>query len=249
MDVIPVIDLMGGLAVHAVRGERKSYLPARSVLAASADPVELALAMQAETGAPAVYAADLDAIVEGRGNRDVLRAMARALPCELWVDAGVTGAAGPDGALDALRVLEAGAARVIAGTESLASLDALEAIGREAGWDKVIVSLDVKGGRTLSKARELAGAPPLESLDRLAATGCPAFILLTLDGVGAGKGPDWPLLEPARKRLTGAALYAGGGTRDMDDVRRATAMGLDGVLVGTALHRGLITAATLGREI
>ena len=33
MRVIPVIDLMGGVAVHAVRGERERYRPVRSLIA------------------------------------------------------------------------------------------------------------------------------------------------------------------------------------------------------------------------
>ena len=46
MRIVPVLDLKGGVAVHAVRGERQSYAPVRSVLSPSADPVALARAFQ-----------------------------------------------------------------------------------------------------------------------------------------------------------------------------------------------------------
>ncbi len=239
MHVIPVVDLLHGQAVHAVRGERDRYQPVQSVLAQGADPLDLAVALRAETDSPAVYVADLDAILEGNGNWDVLRNLARELPGELWVDAGISEAQG------ALRVLETGAAQVVAGTESLETLGSLEGIGNTAGWDRVLVSLDVLHGVVLSKAPELRGKAPVEGLEVLAALGCARFILLTLDGVGTGRGPDWPLLETARRMLPRAMVIAGGGARGMDDVRRAAGLGLGGVLVGTALHRGWITAKDL----
>ena len=39
MRVIPVIDLKGGTAVHAVRGERERYRPLQSRIAEGSDPV------------------------------------------------------------------------------------------------------------------------------------------------------------------------------------------------------------------
>ena len=67
MRIVPVLDLKGGLAVHAVRGQRDAYAPVRSTLAASADPVELARAFRTKLGCDACYVADLDAIT-GRGD-------------------------------------------------------------------------------------------------------------------------------------------------------------------------------------
>ncbi len=239
MHVLPVVDVLGGLAVHAVRGERSNYQPVRSVLTQGADPLILGLALQRATDSPAVYLADLDAILDDKGNWDTLRSLAKHLPCELWVDAGISDAHG------ALQVLETGAAQVVAGTESLKSLESLRIIGEAAGWNRVLVSLDVLHGTVLSKTPELSGKPPLDCLEILAGMGCDRFILLTLDGVGAAKGPDWSLLEPARKRLPQATLIAGGGARGMEDVRQCAGLGLHGILVGTALHNGWITAGDL----
>ena len=50
MRVIPVIDLKGGAAVHAVRGERERYRPLDSTLAAGSDPVEVARAVRDALG-------------------------------------------------------------------------------------------------------------------------------------------------------------------------------------------------------
>ncbi|MCS7095879.1 MAG: HisA/HisF-related TIM barrel protein, partial [Nitrososphaerota archaeon] len=64
MKIIPVIDVLGGLAVHAVKGERRRYRPVKSVLCSSADPLEVAEAFK-ELGFREVYLADLDAIMGG----------------------------------------------------------------------------------------------------------------------------------------------------------------------------------------
>lgn len=237
--VIPVVDLRGGVAVQAVRGERERYRPVASVLAPGAEPVAIAAALRTETCCEAMYIADLDAILGGRGHGDTLRSLSRVLACELWVDAGVSDPAG------ALQVLANGAGQVVVGTECLERLEDLAAIGDAVSPDKVLVSLDVLRGTVLSKAPGLAGEPPLVGLERLAGLGLGRFILLTLDGVGTGGGPDWALLEPARQRFPQATLIAGGGARGMEDVRHAATLGLNGVLVATALHRGWISAKDL----
>ena len=68
MRVIPVIDLKGGVAVHAVRGERERYRPVRSRIAAGSDPVELTRAVRDRFGLDEVYVADLDAIAGAPGH-------------------------------------------------------------------------------------------------------------------------------------------------------------------------------------
>ena len=62
MRVIPVIDLKGGVAVHAVRGDRERYRPLRSGIAEGSDPVEVTRAVRERFGLDELYVADLDAI-------------------------------------------------------------------------------------------------------------------------------------------------------------------------------------------
>ena len=77
MRVIPVIDLKGGVAVHAVRGDRERYRPLRSRIAEGSDPVQLTRAVRERFGLDELYVADLDAIAGGPGNPDVVAALAR----------------------------------------------------------------------------------------------------------------------------------------------------------------------------
>ncbi len=67
MRIIPVIDLMNGLVVQAIRGERDQYGPVHSILVPDAKPLSVAQALQDETCCNEFYIADLDAIL-GRGS-------------------------------------------------------------------------------------------------------------------------------------------------------------------------------------
>jgi len=83
---------------------------------------------------------------------------------------------------------------------------------------------------------------PLDALEIVAGQGWLNFILLTLDHVGTGSGPDWELLETARHRFPQLTFFAGGGIHIPEDIDRLISLNIDGVLVATALHRGWITA-------
>ena len=77
MQVIPVLDLLDGHAVRAVRGERSRYRPIQSSLCATSDPVAIARALVAATGARTLYVADLGATI-GDGAPDPERTLAAA---------------------------------------------------------------------------------------------------------------------------------------------------------------------------
>jgi phosphoribosylformimino-5-aminoimidazole carboxamide ribotide isomerase len=86
--VIPVIDILNGVAVHAVRGRRSEYQPLKSILCTSADPLDVASAFKA-AGFSELYVADLDAIMGGKPNFSVLKQIADTTGLRLMVDAGV----------------------------------------------------------------------------------------------------------------------------------------------------------------
>src|SRR3712207_6368377 len=99
MQIIPVLDLARGVAVHARAGERGRYEPVRSALApgADGDPVTLLRAYREGLGVAACYVADLDAIQGGAVQRELLRELATletGFAGSLLVDAGTNRPAG-----------------------------------------------------------------------------------------------------------------------------------------------------------
>jgi phosphoribosylformimino-5-aminoimidazole carboxamide ribotide isomerase len=239
MRIIPVIDLMKGQVVQAVRGERTSYQPVQSVLASDAQPLTVARALQDATGCDELYIADLDAIMGGQPQWSVVREIADRVRAKLSVDAAITDTA------KALEAIEAGAERVIIGSETLQDLDASRALRSELPAERLIFSVDIVKGLVRSVCSALHDADPLAALDLMAREGWLQFIILTLDLVGTGGGPDWSLMKKARSRFPELFLIAGGGVRTPQDLQQLASMNVSGVLIATSLHRGWITPQDL----
>jgi phosphoribosylformimino-5-aminoimidazole carboxamide ribotide isomerase len=236
MRVVPVIDLKDGTAVHAVRGERERYRPVSSVIGGDdGDALALARGFRAELELDELYVADLDAIGGGSGHTALLAALARET--RVMVDAGVSGPAA------ARALLDLGAHRIIVGTETLPGAAALERLLAELPAGAVILSIDLREGALLSPDPELAGLPALDAMRRLPRVR--EAIVLDLARVGSGAGPDVALIAALHAAFPDLALLAGGGTRDLEDLRALERAGAAGALVATALHRGVIGAREL----
>jgi phosphoribosylformimino-5-aminoimidazole carboxamide ribotide isomerase len=235
MRVIPVIDLKGGVAVHAVRGERERYRAVRGVL--GGDPLALARAFRSELGLDELYIADLDAIGGDGGHNSTIGALARET--RVMVDAGVSE---PE---RARALLDLGAHRVIVGTETLTGPDALGRLLAELPDGAVVLSVDLRDGRALSPHPQLAGVPALDAVARLRRAALREAIVLDLARVGSGAGPDSALIAEIHAAFPDLELLAGGGVRDIEDLRALHAAGAAGALVATALHSGLIGAREL----
>ena len=144
MQIVPVIDLKGGIVVHARRGQRADYAPLLSPLVDGCEPVAVARALCAAANATTLYVADLDAI--GGAPADVETLSALSAVAELWVDAGAITRE------RALTLAAAGVTRNVVGTESLGSgaVDDMDAPPR-------VLSVDLRDGRLISPRPDLAG--------------------------------------------------------------------------------------------
>jgi phosphoribosylformimino-5-aminoimidazole carboxamide ribotide isomerase len=233
MRVVPVIDLKDGTAVHAVRGERERYRPVRSVIAGEeGDPLALARAFRSQLGLDELYVADLDAISGGAPHHSALLA-ALTREARVMVDAGVSETA------RARALLDLGAHRVIVGTETLSGSAALDGLLADV-HGAVILSVDLREGRALSPDPQLAELPALDAVARLHRAGLREAIVLDLARVGSGAGPDVALIAEIHVAFPDLELLAGGGVRDVEDLRALDAAGAAGALVATALHSGVI---------
>jgi phosphoribosylformimino-5-aminoimidazole carboxamide ribotide isomerase len=239
LHIIPVLDLMDGQVVQGFRGERENYRPIQSVLTSATDPLHVAAALQAETKCRAFYIADLNAIQKQGDHHAIIRKLAGQLDADLWVDAGAKQSRG------AQKVLETGASQVIIGSETLDHLAALHHIQELVRPERLLFSLDIAGGKVLSDTPDLTGQRPLAALRTLVAAGLSRFIILTLDRVGTGTGPDYRLLQGARQAFPHLFVVAGGGVRTPDDLQQLATTGVNGVLIASALHRGWITRQDL----
>ncbi|WP_258359393.1 HisA/HisF-related TIM barrel protein [Moorella sulfitireducens] len=255
--LIPVIDMKDGLVVHALRGERENYKPIKSVLTSSAELDMVIEAFVRKFGLREFYLADLDAIAGDGHTRDGqtgnLNILARIIQrnreitgymgrISFMVDAGAGDVVGVE------QVLKAGADQVVIGTETLISLSHLEAIIKRYSSRHIIVSLDSREGRIISATPELADLTPPQALRQLRGLGVKKFILLELNRVGTGAGPDRRLIRECIAALvtpdyqsSNSFLLVGGGVSGFNDLQWLANAGIDGALVATALHNGSLT--------
>ena len=229
MQLIPVIDLMQGQVVRAVRGNRQAYQPIVSALCASSEPLTVAQTLCAHCATRELYVADLDALLGGSAQIAVLRGLLRGLPdLVLWLDAGFASA----GAADALRTeIGAGTERVVPvfGSESLASRAELERCFAGPGAaDAAVLSLDRRDGQRLDAAG-CWEAPQLWPK---------RVIVMTLERVGSDAGPDLDTLAGVQRKSPSTFIVGAGGIRNAGDLARAHAAGAGAWLVASALHDG-----------
>jgi phosphoribosylformimino-5-aminoimidazole carboxamide ribotide isomerase len=237
MKIIPVLDVLGGVTVHAVRGRRKEYKPLKSVLCKSIEPIDVALALKA-LGFCNLYLADLDAITGRQPNFSLFKRIGDVPLVELMVDAGVTSLQRAE------EVLESNVSKLIVGTETLESksfvAEALDSFGSE----KIVVSLDLMGNHVLSRFELDTLSESISFLRELERQGVSQIIILDLQKVGSSEGINTSFLKEVLENVE-AEVFVGGGVRDVTDLLELNDLGVSGVLVATALHSGRISPESL----
>jgi phosphoribosylformimino-5-aminoimidazole carboxamide ribotide isomerase len=240
LKVIPVIDVLNGIVVHAVKGIRKEYRPLQSVLTKSIEPLEIAMTFK-NIGFTDLYVADLNAIIHCSTNFNILKRISGATDIKLMVDAGVTSIE------RAQKLLASGVSKLIIGTETLQKksfvLDAVRLFGSE----RVVVSLDLKGNKILVKLGFDGCNDPFCLLKQFKAMGVSRVIVLDLLRVGSGEGVNFDFLKKVIAEV-GIDVYVGGGVRDIKDLVELKNLGVAGALVATGLHTGNISVEQLAQK-
>jgi HisA/HisF family protein len=233
MRIVPVLDLKGGIVVHARRGQRAEYAPLRSALVDGCDPVDVARALCAVCRTRTLYVADLDALAGAPVDVATLAELSEI--AEPWVDAGAITAE------RAAALARAGAARNVVGTESLEPGAPDDPFPAAAAGTPRVLSVDLRGGRLISPRPELAGRGPAAAAPLAAVLGVSEILVIDLALVGSGLGPPLQAVAELAHALPGVAIYAGGGVRGDEDLRALESAGAAGALVATALHEGRVT--------
>jgi phosphoribosylformimino-5-aminoimidazole carboxamide ribotide isomerase len=219
--VIPAIDLRRGRAVRLLRGD-----PERETRYAE-DPVEVATRFQ-EEGARRLHVIDLDAALDDGENRDAVRDICQAVAVPVQVGGGVRSLA------DIESVLEHGAARAILGTA--AALDpSFVASAVEEHAERIVVAVDVRGGRTMVKGWTEEGPPLEEVVALLNDAGCPRYLATAIARDGTLDGPDLRLYKRFLT-LTDRPVIASGGVRTADDIWELRDVGCEAAVTGKALY-------------
>ena len=232
MIVIPAIDIRHGRAVRLLRGDPNDetvYAP---------DPAALAVRFQDE-GARRLHVVDLDAALETGDNREEIEAICRNTQVPVQVGGGIRD-------LDRIgEVIAMGAKRVILGTRAALEPDfVMRAVEEYA--EKVVVAVDVRGGKVMVRGWQEEGPALEEALKSLDDAGTPRYLVTSIARDGTLEGPDLRLYQQVLK-LTKTPVIASGGVRAADDVWALRDAGCEAVVTGKALYEKTLKISQVTR--
>ncbi|WP_456369976.1 HisA/HisF family protein [Geoglobus sp.] len=221
MDIYFAMDVMNGKVVAGIGGKRDEYREI-SELSRVVGTSNLSGVVQ-EVRPENIYIADLDRI-EGRG--DNLEEISRVC--------GMVKRAIVDAGFRKWDELERFPFTPVLGTETF-DITRLE----DGDW---VVSVDIKGELLDRSGRFSSFAEVVEYLNSFRLAG---VLVLPIHSVGT-MSFDFSIVELALE-ISDHDILTGGGMRSVEDLYRAKDLGVRGVLISTAVHRGNIGVEVLRR--
>jgi phosphoribosylformimino-5-aminoimidazole carboxamide ribotide isomerase len=240
MKIIPVIDILDGIVVHAKGGQRNYYQPIKSPLFSSFRPLEVINKLE-KLEFSTIYIADLDSIMTKSINFKLFDQFQSKANIELIVDIGVTKKA------EILYLFKRNIKKVIIGTETLSSIDFLKNSIKNFGNDRVILSLDLVNKKIINKINLKNDWKPIAFLKSLENFGLSQVIILDLDRVGSERGIDINFIKKILAEVK-MKVFIGGGIRNISDLILLDQLGVHGALIGTALYSKKITVSDLKKN-
>lgn len=221
--LIPSIDLQDGQVVQLQQGER--------LVVASDD---LDGWMKRFERFPLIQVIDLDA-AKGRGsNRELVRRITAARPCQVGGGIRTPG--------DAAALVADGATAVIVGSALFSGggprADQAEAFAREVGVDRLIAAVDARNSRVAIDGWQTTTSIDVASAMRALEPHAGAFLATLIEGEGMLGGIDLAAIQSLRD-ATSRRLIAAGGIRSHEEVAALDAMNVDAV-VGMAIYTGVM---------
>lgn len=230
MIIIPAVDMKDGKAVRLKQGK------ADQQTIYNADPVDAARRWF-DAKAKRIHIVDLDGAFDGvPKNKPFTLAILKALAHSVEIEIG-------GGLRDASTIdeyLAAGAARCVIGTKVLEDRAFLASIAIKYPG-KIIVGLDAKGGKVVTKGwvsqSELLATDVIKSLSDLPLG---EVIYTDIETDGMLQGPNLKQLGDMKK-ASPFPLIASGGVTTVENIKACKALGCFGAIVGKALYDGKIT--------
>ncbi len=226
-EIIPAVDVLGGRVVRLHRGDYDQ------VTVYGDDPAAQAAQFMAD-GAARVHVVDLAGARDGTHAVDLWRSLAAA-GVEFQVGGGIRT---PETAATAIG---AGAGRVVVGTAAIWEPEVLAEIAATVGPERVVVAVDVRGGKATGAGWRDEGRDLATVLSQVVDAGVPRVLVTGIARDGTMAGPDTDLLEATVSIAPQLAVIASGGVGTMEDIVDVANRSVEGVIVGRALYEGAFT--------
>ncbi len=232
MILYPAIDIRDGHAVRLVEGDydRETIF--------DADPLDAAMRF-ADSGVHVIHVVDLDGAKAGHPvNLEMVRRIADAVPFPIQVGGGLRDA---DCVANVLRV---GVEHVVIGTAAMRDPEFLDAMLKEHGPERIVVSVDARNGKvSLAGWTQTSDVEAADAVADLAARGVQSFLFTPIEVDGTLSGPGFEQLAKVAAATDASVIYSGGvGTLDdLVRLRAEAAPNVEGVIVGRALYEKRFT--------
>ncbi len=234
MELLARINILDGRSVRLRRGDLTEAIPLDN------DPVARAQSWALQ-GADKIHVVDLDAAAHGDYRN---RALIDQLIAEAGVPVQVAGGIRSD--VEATRLIEAGAWRVVMGTAAIENQNMVWELCRSYP-ERISVSLDVRGDEEIATRgwTENSGRYLEEVLVEMSSAGVAAFLVAEAGRDALVEPPDLSILKVAL-RTVDQPVIASGGVRNLDDLRNLLALKvgdrtLGGLIVGREVTHGRFT--------
>jgi len=230
--IIPVIDVLNSMAVHAIKGERSRYKPLDSVLFDTHNPIKIIKSLKS-MGFSKIYVADLDAILKKTPNFDLFKQFGSIPSVDIMLDPGIRKKD------DIYKYFQFNFFKLIIGLETIKNLKTITKILKIVQKNSVLVSIDMFQEKIKAENKDLNNSDPREIVMKLEKLGISEIILLDLFRVGQKMGGVPELFKNINKKFEGN-VYIGGGVRNLNDIKEYKKLGFSGILIGTALYDGSV---------
>ena len=221
IQIIPAIEIKNGLTLEAVKWGKGEYKEVEIEVAHSSNPLDIIRAY-ADIGFSEIFISDLDGILEDNPDYELLKQISFKTDIKIMADIGIWT---PE---DVLRLSKI---KPVISSETFTSLNFLELP------NEFVLAINTKDDVFLSGMNiEL-----VEFLDLIRGSSkIREVMILDLSRIEGSSGPNIKLCGYVSDELPGVTTIYGGGVRSMKDVKKLYDLGINKVLVESALSSGEI---------
>ena len=230
MIIYPAIDLYNGKAVRLFKGDYAQ------MTVYSENPVEVAKDFAAK-GASHIHLVDLEGAKNGRTpSFETVCAIKKATGLFCEIGGGVR-------SMEVIaRYLDAGIDRVILGTAAVTEPGFVETAVKAYGG-RIAVGIDIRDGFVAIKGwTEKSDLEAFAFCGRMEQLGVKTLICTDISKDGAMQGANHKLYTELSQRFD-MQIIASGGVSSLEDVKRLTALGIRGAIIGKAYYTGAVDLA------
>lgn len=234
MDVFPAVDVLSGMCVQLVQGERSSAT-------VYGTPLENARRW-IDGGASHLHVVNLDgAFSAASENAKVIRELVRETAVFVQVGGGIRSVA------DARGWLDCGVDRIIVSTFATKEPKSLTVLAQEFGSDRIMAGVDARAGEIAVSGWQETAGDYIEWARRFEELGADSLLYTNVDVEGLQAGIAQ---KPVKALIDAVSLpvVVAGGVSSAADVAALKLLGAAGCVLGSALYSGKIRLDEALRE-